>query len=216
MTNNPPVPRKATWRLGARQRERLQWAVVAFICLVMLIPGRQIYLYIVETRDFQTCQSNMLQIAGALGRYKSDWDDTLPQGPTWMETLSPFLSPRSGTGFKAADIFHCPRDKSGAGTSYAWNTLFDGFSETHRSTSSIAESNRGKLGVRPDRVPMILEVHGGELNKTVRPLDWDAVGIALSKPHTVSGRLTGSIITGGLRPSSLTGERLSVRRGDKF
>jgi hypothetical protein len=201
--------------MGARQRERLQWGVVGVICVLLFLAFRPYYYYIVETRDFQTCQSNMLQIAGALGRYKSDWDDTLPQGATWTDTITPYLSPRSGTGFKAEDILRCPTDKTGAASSYAWNTLFDGYSESQRSLSALAEENRKKLG-RADRVPMVLEVHGSARNAVVRPKDWDGVAQILARPHNISGGRSGSVINGGLKPSHLSTERLAIKRGDDF
>ena len=215
MAENVPPVRKATWRMGARQRERLQWAVVAAICGLLVFAFRPTYLHVVQTRDFQTCQSNVLQISRGISLYSDDADGALPLGSSWSDSAQGWLATRSGTGFKVQDIFRCPRDKSGKPSSYAWNTLLDGYSPMHKNMKPAAAKKLADTESRPDRIPLVIEKHGSAQNATVEVLDWDDLGRELTRPHDVPDP-TGSIITGGQKPSSVSQEKLSVRAGGKF
>ena len=136
-SNIQPVAKKATWRMGARQRERLQWSVVGVIVVLLIIAFRPYYLHIVETREFQTCQSNALKIAGSVRRYMEDYDGTLPLGPNWMTSTQGYIATTSGTGFAIKDIFHCPLDDSKGESSYAFNSEVGGFSSNRELTKVV-------------------------------------------------------------------------------
>jgi hypothetical protein len=215
MSEDAPVVRKATWRMGARQRERLQWVVVGIICILLVFAFRPTYEHIIQTRDFQTCQSNVLQISRGISLYSDDADGALPLGDSWADSVQGYLEPRSGTGFKVQDIFHCPRDKSDKPSSYAWNTLLDGYSPIHKNMKPGAQLKLENTESRPERIPLVIEKHGSEQNATVEVLNWNDLGRELTRPHLVPDA-TGSIITGGQKPSSVSQEKLGIRAGDKF
>jgi hypothetical protein len=215
MEDNPPVPRKATWRMGARQRERLQWIVVGIICVLLVFAFRPTYIHIVETRDFQTCQSNILQISRGISLYSDDADGALPVGSSWADSVQGYLAARSGTGFKVQDIFHCPKDKSGKPSSYAWNKLLNGYATTHKNMSPEAEDKLKLTRARPERIPLVIEKHGSEQNASVEISDWNELKKELTRPHHVP-EPTGSYILGGQKPTYVGEEKLAIRAGDKF
>jgi hypothetical protein len=201
--------------MGARQRERLQWTVVGIICILLIVAFRPTYLYIVNVREFQTCQSNVLQIARGISLYSDDADGALPLGGAWTTTVQAYLSGRSGTGFKVEDIFHCPTDKSNAPSSYAWNSLLDGYSPTHQNMSPEAAGKLSNTFSRPDRIPLVIEKHGSDMNAHVEVLNWSGLDNQLTRPHNVP-EPTGSIIWGSQKPSFVTEEKIRNRAGLKF
>lgn len=215
MADNPPVVRKATWRIGARQRERLQWTVVAVICGLFLFAVRPIYLNIGETRDFQTCQSHMLQIVQGLKIYEDDFDQALPRGDAWMTVTKGYMAAHSGTGFKVEDLFHCPKDNSGSKSSYAWNSLLDGYSSSAKKRDDSGQTAPAS-NIRPDRVPLVFEKHGSTDNAQAPITNWDDLAAGITLPHFNPDKPTGSIIFGNLAPSSVTKEKLAIRAGQKF
>ena len=214
MTDNPSAPRKATWRIGARQRERLQWALVAIICAILVFALMPYYNHIIVIRDYQTCQSNMLKIAHGLSLYSADYDDGLPIGDSWMTAVKGYMAAHSGTGFSVESIFKCPEDKSQSDSSYAFNSVLGGYSPTRKSDPGTLDPALSNLG-RPDRVPLIFELHGSRQNAHARITDWDALAKQLTLPHALS-QPTGSIITGGLKPSAVDKEKLDTRAGHRF
>ena len=214
MASDPTVPRKATWRLDARMRERLQWAVVGVILILLFIGLRPFYFHIVHTRDFQSCQSNMLQIARGISLYSDDSDGALPLADGWMTVVQGYLAARSGSGFKVEHIFHCPRDKSGTVSSYAYNSVLSGYAATHRNMSDAAVAVLEKAG-RPDRVPLVIEKHGSAMNEQVQVVSWKDLERFLTTPHDVP-KPTGSIVTGGQKPSSVSTEKIAIRSGQTF
>src|SRR5690348_4276383 len=126
--------RKATWRIGGRERMRLQWLAVAIISLLLFFFVILPYLLsMIQTRDYQTCQTNVLKIARGITTYSTDYDDTLPPAASWMINVEGAIAPTSGTGFAIEHYFKCPQDKSGAQCSYAYNDLLSGFSPNVRS-----------------------------------------------------------------------------------
>jgi hypothetical protein len=150
--------------MGARQRERLQWAVVAAIVLLLAYALYPYYVHIVEVRDSQTCQSNMLKIARGISLYSTDHDDALPLGSSWTSTVQGYLAAQSGSGFKVTDIFHCPKDKTGSPSSYAMNDALDGYSPTHFNMTKEAAARLAEAQSRPDRMPLIFEKHGSAMD----------------------------------------------------
>ena len=210
MDQPTPPPRKATWRMGQRQRERLQWGVVSVICILLFMALRPYYFFIVETRDFQTCQSNVLKISSSIRRYAEDYEGTMPLGNQWMDTTNGYLAATSGTGFKSTDSYHCPRDKSGQETSYSFNDALSGMSLEVRSKNPEIETRRLQLG-HPDRAPALLE-HPGGRNSVVNVFKWDDVSTNLTRLHFESNH-TGSTMLGSGKVSSSSDETLPNHKG---
>lgn len=219
MDDNPPISntpeRRATWRMGARQRERLQWTVVAIICLLLIIALRPYYLHIIAVRNSQTCQSNMLQITRGLTVYGDDYDNAFPLAETWQSSLEGYLATHSGSGFKKSAIFHCPEDSSGTASSYAMNDLLSGYSATHQNLSPEAVEKLTQAGARPDRIPLIFEKPGSQRDAHFTILDWDALARLIALPHDVP-KPSAWIITGGLKPTMIDKEKLATKSGLKF
>src|SRR5437763_14767619 len=118
------TPRKATKRMGPRERARLQWTVVAIVCLLLFfIVFKPWYDTLRNTRDFQTCQTNVLKISRAISTYIKDWDDTLPPAHAWMSSAGGFMSSTSGTGFDVRNYFICQLDTSGNPSRHASTEL---------------------------------------------------------------------------------------------
>ena len=207
----PQQPKKATWRLGPKQRERLQWTVVAIICILLFFAFKPYYNHIVDTRENQICQSNALKIAGAVRRYMEDFDGVLPLGPSWMDGTEGYIAATSGTGFQLKEFFRCPLDNSGQATSYSFNNVMGGISLDVNSGNDEIEGRRKLLG-RPDRAPMIIEKHGGQRNASVNIPDWGAMKSTLTRPHFPSQNY-GTYISGGGKPLSINDEQLSNRSG---
>src|SRR5437660_11856684 len=107
-------------------RSRLQWVVVAIICILLAFAIYPQFVHLRETRDLQGCETNLRKISHALVMYTRDWDDALPPGETWMTNISGNLASTSGTGFSVDTYFHCPKDHSGSKSSYCYNDLLAG------------------------------------------------------------------------------------------
>lgn len=193
-----PAPRKATWRLGTRERMRLQTGVIVLICVLLAIALRPHLLGLIQTRDFVTCQTNVLKIGRAVQMYMQEWDDTLPVAGAWMDATEGNLAPTSGTGFEVATYFHCPRDRRESPSSYAYNELLAGLSLTARQKDAAHEARRARIG-RLDRAPLIVERHGSERNAHLPLPDWDAVRRAMTFPHYVP-EPTGTMVLASGRP----------------
>jgi hypothetical protein len=215
MDEPPPLkPKKATWRMGARERTHIQWVVVAAICLLLFVMLRPTFVHMAEVRDFQTCQTHMRKIALAVKTYAADYDDTLPLSSNWTEAVLGSMTPTSGTGFKLADELHCPRDKSGGKSSYAYNSLLSGISPGVKSDSPAAESRRASIQ-RFDRVPLIFEHHGSPMNASNLVTGYDSFKGMLTRPHELPAR-TGSFISGAAQASSMTEDQLNELAGRSF
>jgi hypothetical protein len=216
-----PKPKKATWRMAARQRERLQWFVVGIICLLLFFAFRPVVLHMIDVRNFQTCQSNMLKIAGAIGRYEQDWDGGLPVGSNWTDSLQFYVAATSGTGFKDDAAFQCPLDNSHSGSSYAFNALLSGISSDAAARSPEA-AKRAELFPRLDRAPLLIEKHGSSRNAVVELRMWDDVRREMTLPHVLGAKEDGSpdhggtLIMGDAAPSRVTSEQLAIRAGNRF
>jgi hypothetical protein len=200
--------------MGVRERMRIQAVVIGLICILLFFAFRPYFVQLVERRDFQTCQSNVLAIARAITTYSSDYDGTLPNGSGWMEAALGNMTARSNTGFKKEDFFHCPLDKSGSPSSYVYNDLLEGISPDVRSNKAQDEERRKAIG-HLDRAVLVLEKHGSAMNAHVTLRDWDAVAEAMSTPHDVGGP-TGSLVYGSGSPGSKNREQLENLRGRKY
>jgi hypothetical protein len=207
-------PKKATWRMGARERMRIQSIVIGLICVLLFFAFRPYFIQLVERRDFQTCQSNLLSISRALTTYSADYDGTLPNSSGWMVAALGNMTARSNTGFEKDDLFHCPRDKSGSKSSYAYNELLEGLSLEVRSNKPEDEARRKEIG-RLDRSVLVIEKHGSQMNAHMKLKDWDAVAEAMTRVHDVGGP-TGSLIMGNGTPSSKNAEQLENLKGKRF
>lgn len=207
-------PKKATWRMGVRERMRIQAVVIGLICILLFFAFRPYFIQLVDRRDFQTCQSNVLAIARAITTYSSDYDGTLPNGSNWMEAALGNMTARSNTGFGKEDFFHCPRDKSGSPSSYVYNDLLECLSPEVRSNRLQDEARRKEIG-RLDRAVMVLEKHGSPMNAHQTFKNWGAVAAAMTTIHEVSGP-TGSLVFGSGSPGSKNREQLDNLQGKRF
>jgi hypothetical protein len=200
--------------MGARERTRIQWVVVAAICLLLFAALRPYFIHIVEVRDFQTCQTSIRKMSLAIKTYMADFDDTLPVSSNWTEAVLGSMTPTSGTGFKLTEYLHCPRDKSGGKSSYAFNSLLSGISPGVKSDSAEAENRRAAI-MRFDRVPLVFERHNSPMNASYSITSYDAFKANLTRPHELPAR-TGSLINGALQATSMTDEQLAELTGRSF
>ncbi len=196
-------------------RTRLQWLVVAVICLLLLIALYPTYVHIRETRDLQVCENNMRKIAKALIMYMGDWDDTLPPGSTWMTGAAGFLTSTTGTGFSVETYFHCPKDSSGSPSSYCYNDLLEGINPKVKYRDDDKKDERRSFVRNPDRFPLIFEKHGSQANAHVRLDDYDALLQNLTRAHAMP-EPTGVIITGSGSVIRRNDEQMVNLKGRKF
>src|SRR2546430_25103 len=155
--------RKATWRWGAREQMWANRIAVVIIIILLAFALRPSFIGLIQRRDFVTCQTNVQRIARGLGLYATDFDNTLPIASSWMDTASGYMAAASGTGFKAEDLFRCPRDKSGAPSSYAYNELLDGLPLEAGSPGQNVRERMNAIG-HVDRAPLVIEKYGGPRN----------------------------------------------------
>ncbi len=200
--------------MGARERMRIQSVVIGLICILLFFAFRPYFIQLVERRDFQTCQSNLLSISRALTTYSSDYDGTLPNASGWTDAAMGYMTARSNTGFGKEDIFHCPRDKSGAPSSYVYNDLLEGLSMEVRSNKPADEARRKEIG-RIERAALVAEKHGSPMNAHMTLKDWDAVAAEITTVHDIGGP-TGSLVYGNGTPGSRNREQLENLKGKKF
>jgi type II secretory pathway pseudopilin PulG len=189
-----PPARRATLRLGARELHRMQTSVIVLILVLLALALRPWFLNTIQTRDFQVCQSNMRSISQALQNYAIDWDGAYPPAENWMDDAKAFLRGASGDPRAIDAAFHCPRDKTGSASSYAYNTLFSGLSPTLRSEDPKLLAQAARLG-RLERAVLVIEKHGARPNGHVELPDWNAVARELTRPHQLKSP-TGSLIRG--------------------
>lgn len=211
-----PRAKRATWRLDARARHRVQWLAVAIICaLVYFIVGRPWYSWVVETRDYQTCHNvNAHKIAQGITMYMSDWDGAFPPAETWMDAAKGNMTSTSGSGSHIERYFICPRDKSGSPSSYAYNEFFASMNLGIVSRDSRIETRRVSL-LRPQRAPLLIEKHGGPMNSHALLNSWNDVPREMTLPHVVPDP-TGILIRAGGSPDRVTREQLEGLRGKRF
>jgi hypothetical protein len=201
-----PTTKRASLRLGAKERIRLQNCSIALILAVMAFALYPYILSLRNTRDFQTCQTNVQKIAKAISMYAGMYDDTLPLAPTWMDAARGNMTSTTGSGFAVNRYFQCPIDRSGLPSSYAYNQLMEGLSLTTRPTDEQDMQRRRALG-RIENAALVIERHGSPENASIPLPDWTAVLREMTRPHPVP-IMTGSLIAGNLTASSKVEEKL--------
>ncbi len=212
--STPVQIKRATWRLGARERGRLQALLVSIIIILLVIVLRPYYLHMIEIKDFQTCQNNLLKIGRALETYAKDWDDTLPLVEGWTDNVKTNMTSTTGTGFSIDAYFRCPKDHTTGQSSYLFNGMLAGLSPSVLQNSPELKKRRATLG-RIDRAAAIIEKHGSLNNAHASITDWDAVAKMLDRPHKFS-TMTGSCINGSFAVMSKNDEQLAALAGQRF
>lgn len=209
-----PASRRSTLRLGARELRRIQQIVVGAVCLLLFVVLRPFYIGLVETRDFQVCQSNLLRIGKAIRLYTDDWDSTLPVASNWMDAALSSMAAATGSGFRVEAYFRCPRDRGRGVTSYVYNEACSGLAVAVRQTEPEAQARRRKLG-RLERAALVVERHGSAHNQALPMWNWDDVREVMTRPHNVP-RKTGGAVLGDLSPAWRTDEQLAALAGRRF
>lgn len=207
---------KATRRLSQQDLRKLQNAAVVVICLLLFfIVFRPYFLGLRDNRDFQTCQSNVYRIARALNNYSQDWDGAFPPSSIWMTSARANFPLPSNAGFNIDHFFHCPLDKTGSPSSYAYNALMSGLMPGVEPRDGSEEEARLKRIGRLTRAPLIIEKHGTQENDSTELADWDAVLQQMTLPHNVPSP-AGLLIAGSMAPERKTREQLRNMAGTKF
>ncbi len=208
---SPEVPerRRATLRLGTRERVRLQAAVILVIVGLLALALRPLFVRLVEVRDFQSCQTNVRKIAQSLGMYAQEWDDTYPTESVWLDAVRGRMAAVNPDRY-----LKCPRDKSSTPSSYVYNELMAGLSLSVRRDDPEIQARRQQLR-RLDRAALVIEKHGSEDNDHLPMPDWDAVRANMALPHAMP-EPTGSIIFGNGRAWFRTRETLDGYAGRRF
>jgi hypothetical protein len=209
-----PRPRRATWRMGARERMRLQGVFIAIICILLFFAFKPYFVQLGERKQLQLCETNMRKIAHGMAMYQDDWDGAFPQASAWMNSIGGLVSSTSGTGRQTSDIFHCPLDHSGTATSYVYNDPLQGISLTEASNDPEKEARRKRLR-NPGRMPILIENYGGALNASADVWDWDTLGRILTMEHKVP-EPTGVIVTADGSVERITKDILTERSGKRF
>jgi len=209
-----PPQRRATLRLGTRERVRLQALVIIVILVLLAVALRPLMQHLIQVRDFQVCQTNVRKIAQALAIYSQEWDDTYPAASSWLDAVRGRLTPTTGTGFGPEHYLRCPRDHKKGECSYVFNELMEGLSMTIRQTEPEIAKRRQRLH-RLDRAVLIAEKHGSAANAHVPLENWDAVREFMDLPHELP-EPTGSLILGSGRAWFQSRESLASLSGKRF
>ncbi len=211
-----PRPRRATWRIGARERNRLQILAIAIILFLLFLAFRPYFLTMAETRDLQVCEDHARKIARGLAMYADMWDGAYPPASTWMTCIEQNVQPTSGTGFKRETYFKCPKDHSDAPSSYVYNDLVAGlsFGEAVRSSDPATEARRKSI-LNPSRVPVVFEHHGSANNAHMLVPGYDELQKVLQLPHDLPPP-TGVIVTGSNSVERRNQEQLQAGAGRHF
>jgi hypothetical protein len=204
----PPTTKRASLRLGAKERIRLQNCSIALIVAVMAFALYPYILSLRSTRDFQTCQTNVQKIAKAISMYSGMYDDTLPLASTWMDAARGNMTSTTGSGFTVNRYFQCPIDSSGAPSSYTYNQLLEGLSLSTRPADEQGIERRRALG-RIENAALVIEKHGSLENASIPLPDWIAVLREATLAHPVPAK-TGSLIFGKLTAASKSEEKLKT------
>ena len=208
--------RKATRRLGARERARLQWISVLVICVllwfVVLLPWIG---SLRENRYFQTCQTNLQKIATGLKLYGEDWDTTLPPGPVWTTGALGNMGATSNTGFDVMKYLKCPKDDSTSETRYLYNDLLSGINPSLRYPKDPEKDARRKRVRNVSAFPLVIEKYGSQLNGHKALENWDDVAREMSFEHRVPDP-TGILITGSGNVVRRTRAQIQELVGKRF
>ena len=217
MDQSPPQTKKATLRIGARERVRLQAALVVIICIMLWVVVFRPWIQgLVGNREFQNCQTNAHKIARALTMYQGDWDDAYPPGPSWMTAILGNMAATSGTGFDLQKYLKCPVDRSSGASSYFYNDVLAGINPALSYRGRDPEKETRRLRVRsPQHLPLIIEKHGVALNAYRTLAGWDDVIREMSFPHHLP-EPTGILINGAGNPTRRTKQQVSQQAGKRF
>jgi hypothetical protein len=210
--------KKATIRLGARERGRLQAVLVVVICILLwFIVFRPWLQSLIGHRELQNCQVNAQKIARALTMYQGDWDDAYPPGSIWTTAILGNMAATSNTGFDLERYLRCPLDKSGTPSSYLYNDILGGINPSMRyNQKDEPEKEARRLMVRnPGRFPLIIEKHGSPLNAFATIHNWDEVLQQMTFPHDVPDP-TGIIVDGAGNPKRRTRKEVQEQAGKRF
>lgn len=207
--------KKATLRLGNRERARLQAVLVVIICIMLwVIVFRPWLQSLIGNREFQNCQVNAQKIARALTMYQGDWDDAYPPGDRWTTAILGNMAATSGTGFELERYLKCPKDKTGGASSYSYNDLLAGINPSLAYSDPAKEAQRRKVR-NPSRFPLIIEKHGSPLNSHLTLSSWDDVIREMNFPHTLP-EPTGILINGQGNATRRTREQVTAQAGKRF
>ncbi len=207
--------KKATLRLGSRERFRLQAVLVVAICIMLwVIVFRPWLNSLIENREFQNCQVNEHKIARALTMYHGDWDDSYPPGGNWTTAILGNMAATSGTGFDLEKYLKCPLDKTGSASSYAYNDLLAGINPNIAYDDPEKEAQRKNVR-NPRRFPLIIEKHCSALNAHLTLKNWNDVIREMNFPHTLP-EPTGILITGEGTASRRTRTEVKAQAGKRF
>ena len=207
--------RRATWRMDARMRFRLQWVVIGVICILLFVVLKPSFDHLRETRDLQVCETHMRKISQALTMYMADWDGALPPGGSWTYNVQGNIASMSNTGFAASTYFHCPLDQSGSPSSYIYNDLLEGIAPGIASEQNSESENRRKNVRNASKIPLIIEKHGSPDNAHTRLFGYDDLAANMTLPHLMP-QPTAVIMTGNGAVDRITHERLTNAAGKKF
>ena len=207
--------KKATLRLGNRERARLQAVLVVIICIMLWVIVFRPWLgSLIENREFQNCQVNAQKIARALTMYQGDWDDSFPPGDIWNTAILGNMAATSGTGFDLEKYLKCPLDKTGSASSYAYNDLLAGINPNIAYDDPEKDAQRRKVR-NPNRFPLIIEKHGSSLNAHLTLTNWDDVIREMNFPHALP-EPTGILINGQGIATRRTREQVKAQAGKRF
>ncbi len=213
MMDQPPAKR-ATLRLGARELRRMQTGVVCLIIVLLGLALRPWFLNTIQVRDFQVCQSHLRSISQSLQNYSNDWDGAYPPGEHWMDHSMAYLHVTSADPKAIEGAYRCPRDRTGEGYSYVYNSLFSGMNPTVRSEEPKLVAQGKRLG-RVDRAVLIMEKHGGQRNAHMEIDDWNVVRHEMTRPHELKSA-TGSYIRGNGKVGSKNSDDLQEVTDKRF
>lgn len=210
-----PAAKRATWRLDARLRYRMQGIVVALICLLLALALWPQFTHLRETRDLQVCETNLRKISHALQMYTDDWDKALPPGPTWMTNIAGNMTSTTNSGFSVETYFHCPKDHTGSGSSYCYNDVLAGINPKLKYPKGDSrEDQRLKIG-NSDRMPLIFEKHGSEANGHLHLFNYEEFFKQITLAHDMPEK-TGVMITGAGSVERRNEEQLQTIGNRKF
>jgi hypothetical protein len=208
-TPEQPQRRRATLRLGTRERVRLQTAVIIIIIGLLAVALRPLFVRLIEVRDFQTCQTNVRKMAQALGVYAQEWDDTYPLADVWLDAVRGRMAAVNPDRY-----LKCPKDQSSSPSSYVYNELMAGLSLSVRKDDPEIVERRKQLR-RLDRAVLVMEKHNAPDNGHMPLPDWDAVRANMGLPHNMP-EPAGSIIFGNGRAWFRDKEQLEGLAGRRF
>ena len=212
--SNSPRQKRSTWRIGLKERMRMQQTVIVIICFLLYLALKPVVMGMIQNRNFQVCQNNVRKIAQGIKNYAGDWDDTLPNANDWQDAAESDITATTGTGFSVETYFHCPLDHTHDKCSYAYNSMLGGLSMNVRPGDLGRRKRLEEIGRLSD-APLVIEKYGGGYNQSVNLKNWDDVTKNLTKMHKVP-EPTGSVIMGDLKATYRNEDELTDLEGRRF